>query len=46
MNRILNQCTSAKEAIKKLLDLIKGDLMSDLKQHGCFWVKHNDFWKN
>ncbi|MDP9076340.1 MAG: TetR/AcrR family transcriptional regulator [Bacteroidota bacterium] len=38
MNRILHQFTSAKEAIKQLLELTKGDLVGDLKQDGCFWV--------
>jgi len=38
MNTILHQCTSAKETIKQLLELTKGDLAGDLKQGGCFWV--------
>jgi TetR/AcrR family transcriptional repressor of nem operon len=38
MNTILHQCTSAKEAIKQILELTKGDLIGELKQKGCFWV--------
>ena len=38
MNTILKESISAKEAIRQLLKLTKGDLIGDLKQDGCFWV--------
>jgi len=38
MNKILHRCASAKEAIRQLLELTKGDLVGDSKQDGCFWV--------